>query len=388
MTATAGEPAQKAGGEPAAQQGGAGSEAAAASPASAALATHAGLAVYCVSGTLLTLVNKVAIARFPATCSLILAQNGITVALLAATSAAAPGRVGALPAITAAAVRKWLPLTLLFVAMLFSSLEALKHISATTFVVLRNLTTAAVAAGEYAALGSRPPPAALLCVAGMLLGAAAYGAADLGFHALGYAWLAANIGASAVYQVYVKALARGEGLTPSGMAYLNNIISLPVLAAGALAMRELPPPPGRWAGGGAGGGAGGAPAVAGLVAVVSSGFLGYALSTSAFLLNTLISATAIMVANNANKFAVILLSELLFGATLGPVSTAGTVLVLLFAYLYSRVNRPPPPEGAQLWTAENAALFAATGAAAIVLVLAVAGSPAAAAAAVAAARAD
>ncbi len=56
--------------------------------------------------------------------------------------------------------------------------------------------------------------------------------------------------------------------------------------------------------------------------MVVTGILGYALSTSAFLLNELISATSIMVINNANKLGVILLSELCMERSLGPLSTA------------------------------------------------------------------
>lgn len=43
-----------------------------------------------------------------------------------------------------------------------------------------------------------------------------------------------------------------------------------------------------------------------------------------------------MVINNANKFGVILLSELCMERSLSPLSSASTVLVLAFAYLYSR----------------------------------------------------
>ena len=59
--------------------------------------------------------------------------------------------------------------------------------------------------------------------------------------------------------------------------------------------------------------------------MVVTGILGYALSTSAFLLNELISATSIMVINNANKLEVILLSELCMERSLGPLSTARSI---------------------------------------------------------------
>jgi hypothetical protein len=57
---------------------------------------------------------------------------------------------------------------------------------------------------------------------------------------MGYVWLAANVLASSTYQVYVKFLAGQEGMTPMGMAFLNNAISLPMLLVCSVALREDP----------------------------------------------------------------------------------------------------------------------------------------------------
>jgi len=291
------------------------------------------LLVYCVAGTLLTLANKLAVAALPAPNALLIAQNGATVALLLALTRAAPGAFGGpLPPLTAAAVRAWLPLTLLFVGMLASSLLALQLVSAVTLIVFRNLCTLVVAFFERAVLGAEVGALSAAALLGILLGAVLYALSDLQFSAPGYAWLLLNVACTAAFQIYVKALVSGlpkEGpgaLGPFGMSYYNNLISLPVFAALAAATGELPRLPDILAGLTAGGWA--------VVAV--SALLGFALSTSAFLVNGLVSATSMMVANNVNKFALIILSEVLVEHTLGPVNALGTALVMLFAWVYAQ----------------------------------------------------
>jgi GDP-mannose transporter len=297
----------------------------------------AGVIVYSISGVLLTLVNKIAIRLFPYACLLIIVQNFMTVVLLIAGSALFKDTLGTLPCLTWALVRRWVPLSVLFVAMLVSSLLALKDVSPVTLVVLRNLTTLVVAIGEWRFLGARFSSQALATLLGMLFGAVIYGASDLSFHARGYAWVGFNILASSLYQIYVKMLAKDSALTPLGMSYINNMVSIPILALCSFGLRE---PTGLVA----------AVAETGpldvwtVLVVAITGLLGYALSTSAFLLNKLISATSIMVINNANKFGVILLSEMFMERALGPLSTAGTVLVLVYAYLYSRFIRQSLPQ--------------------------------------------
>lgn len=278
-----------------------------------------GVAVFCVSGTLLTIVNKIAVKLFPFTFMLLVIQNAVTVILLLLLPYCT---TLALPALDITTFRRWFPLSCLFITMLFSSLEALKYVSATTFVVLRNLGTIVVACLEYAILGTELSFSRKVSVVGMLLGATLFGSLDISYHNAGYAWLCVNILSSSIYQVYVKFLAHDVSLSPMGMSYISNSISLPLLGGCSVLMKEymlLRMPSGG----------------DGLVIVVS-GMLGFCLSTSAFFLNQTISATSITVANNANKFAVILFSEVFLGRTLGWLSSAGTIVVLFFAFYYQR----------------------------------------------------
>lgn len=202
-----------------------------------------GTVVYSISGVLLTLLNKVAIKLFPYACLLLVIQNILTVLLLLAGSTFFRNALDRLPAITWATARQWAPLSCLFVAVLVSSLLALKDISAVTLVVLRNLKTLVVAVGERQVLRTRLAPRTVAALVGMLFGAIIYGASDLSFHARGYAWVGVNILASSTYQVYVKTLAKDADLTPLGMSYINNMVSILILVLCSLGLGEPWP---RW----------------------------------------------------------------------------------------------------------------------------------------------
>jgi len=134
--------------------------AAAASPSPTATRTTVTvvLVMYCASGTMMTLANKLAVRLFPFPNAIACLQNCVTVALLSMGAAVAPATFGAMPKLTRDTLRDWLPLTSLFVGMLVSSLLALMHVSAVTLIVIRNLTSLTVAALEAAVLHNATHP--------------------------------------------------------------------------------------------------------------------------------------------------------------------------------------------------------------------------------------
>lgn len=258
------------------------------------------LVLYCISGTLLTLANKVAVKSFPYPNAIACLQNVVTVALLSTGAAVAPTTFGTMPSLTRDTLRDWVPLTALFVGMLVSSLLALMHVSAVTLIVIRNMTSLTVAALEAVVLGTRVPPAGVASLAGMLVGAIMYGMHDITFSAVGYTWLALNLISTSAYQVHVKRVISSDAahaIGPLGFSYINNMLSLPMLVAVATVTGE---PMNMIAA---------FNRVQGMASInsgtaallLASGVLGFCLSVSAFRLNTLISATSMMVANNVNK---------------------------------------------------------------------------------------
>jgi Triose-phosphate Transporter family len=285
--------------------------------------------LYCVSGTALTLVNKVAMTTFPFPNVVLVLQNVATVVMLCIGSAASPLMFGRMPPLSRQTLTLWAPLAVAFVVMLISSMLALLEVSAVTLIVIRNLTSITVAVLEYGFLGTRVPAQGAVALLGMLAGAVMFSLHDLTFSLRGYLWLLANLVATSSYQVAVKGIIsskKSHKIGPFGFAYLNNVLSLPLIAALSVATREprrvlvaLP--------------ALDAPTV---MVLALSCVLGCLLSVTGFILNTMISATSLMVANNANKFMVIVLSEIFIQRTLDTGATVGVALVLLFGGLYAR----------------------------------------------------
>jgi len=286
------------------------------------------LLVYCVSGTLLTLVNKLAIKAVPYPNALLIIQNGVTVALLLLGSKVMPAMFQAMPAINLTVIKTWGPLVLLFIIMLLSSLQALIYVSAVTLIVMRNLSTLFVAFFERLILGEEIKPMTWFALVGILVGAIMFGARDMTFNVVGYLWLFLNIAGTSAYQIYVKKLiAQSKELGPFGMSFINNVLSVPVFVLIATGNDEIMHVEEIMSQG----------AYATMI-VLTSAFLGFSLSTSAFMVNKMISATSMMVANNVNKFAVIILSEVFVERTLDNISTLGTVLVMFFGWFYSKTK--------------------------------------------------
>jgi GDP-mannose transporter len=221
---------------------------------------------------------------------------------------------------------------ILFKASLMVQLFALQNVSSVTLIVFRNLCTLVVAFFERLVLGSEINSLAAFSLVGILCGAFLYALNDIQFSVIGYVWLIVNVACTAAFQVYVKSLIanlpkEGPGsLGPFGMSYFNNVISLPVFGILAALTGEITQ-------------------LQELVyflsvkswfVIVSSALLGFTLSTSAFLVTKLVTATTMMVANNVNKFALIILSELFVEQTLVPLSSLGTALVMIFAWVYSQ----------------------------------------------------
>jgi drug/metabolite transporter (DMT)-like permease len=294
------------------------------------------LILYCASGTLLTLVNKLAVMAFPFTNVLLVLQNGMAVVLLLLASQFCRRTFGSLPSLSLTILQLWIPLVLLFVMMLVSSLLALMYVSVPTVIVMRHLTALLVAILECVLLSKKINGFSSAALIFMLLGAILYAKHDLTFSIPGYTWLCVNIISTSVYQIYVKKIIHlplFENVGSIGMSYYNNLISLPILFIFASIMGELKVFSSNFD-------------VKYLLEIRTigllwfSGILGFSLSISAFALNKLISATSMMVANNANKFSIIVLSEIFVQSTLDITASVGALSVLLYGWLYSQTAKP------------------------------------------------
>jgi hypothetical protein len=287
------------------------------------------LVLYCLTGTSLTILNKWAITALPAPNVLLLFQNGLTVLLVLVLSKIVPNRV-IIPPLTFSVAKAWFPAVLLFVGTLEASLLALLYESATTLIVSRNLCTLVVAGLEYCLLGTKFSTLSAVSLCGILVGALIYGLNDITITPVGCVWLGMNIVCTSLTQIFVKKIVQQSRnqerpLGPLAMSYYNNIMSLPLLATVCLVSGELPTVPAMTRG----------ITTMQAITIFFTGVVGFVFSTLGFLLNTMVTATSIMVANTCNKFAIIFFSQVFEPRSTGPLPMLGIAIVMFFVVIYS-----------------------------------------------------
>jgi len=288
--------------------------------------------LFCFAGSSLTVVNKKLVSDYFTYPSLLtLFQCLFAGALIHLGRILVPSVKNDVQPIAFETSKKWSILVILFVMMLLSSMFALETISVTTLTVVRNVTTLTTAACDFFFLNTRFTVRKVICLVTMMVGAIIYGLHDISFHAVGYLYLIANCIATTTYQIKVKVLVNESGLSALSMSYYNNVLCLPALGAVALLSGEV------------------SSAISEqlhysnhcVMLILVSSALGFTLSVTAFRLNQLVSATSLMVLNNANKFLLIVYSEVFMTRSIGNISAVGCAMVLISSFIYSLL----PKEG-------------------------------------------
>lgn len=133
------------------------------------------------------------------------------------------------PAFSMAVTRKWLPLTLLFVSMLLTSMLSLRTMSVAAQTVLKNLAVVLTALGDRFLYGKPQTVAVYSAFALMILGSYLGAKGDQWVTAWGLFWTFLNILATASYTLYMRAVlgAVSSSIGRYGPVFYNNLLSLP-----------------------------------------------------------------------------------------------------------------------------------------------------------------
>uniref|UniRef100_H3GKF9 EamA domain-containing protein n=1 Tax=Phytophthora ramorum TaxID=164328 RepID=H3GKF9_PHYRM len=133
--------------------------------------------------------------------------------------------------------RKWAPVTFFFVAMLYTGMQATAGLPIHIVTVFKNVTNIIIVFGEWRFFGERVGGLVLVSLGIMLMGAVMSSYSDVGGKATpstlsGYFWMFLNCAATAGYVLYMRYATSRSSLKISkfGMAFYNNLISLPLLA--------------------------------------------------------------------------------------------------------------------------------------------------------------
>ncbi|XP_041997987.1 GDP-mannose transporter GONST1-like isoform X2 [Salvia splendens] len=189
---------------------------------------------YCISSCSMILVNKYVLSSydFNAGISLMLYQNLVSVIIVSILSLL--GVVKTEP-LTWRLIKVWLPVNVIFVGMLVTSMFSLRYINVAMVTVLKNVTNVITAVGEMYMFNKHHDNRVWASLFIMIISAISGGITDLSFHAIGYTWQFINCFLTASYSLTLRrVMDTAKQVTNSGelnefsMVLLNNTLSLPL----------------------------------------------------------------------------------------------------------------------------------------------------------------
>ncbi|KAK2445026.1 golgi nucleotide sugar transporter [Trifolium repens] len=189
---------------------------------------------YCLSSCGMILVNKFVLSSydFNAGISLMVYQNFISVIIVSVLSLL--GLVSTEP-LTWRLIKVWLPVNVIFVGMLITSMFSLKYINVAMVTVLKNVTNVITAVGEMYLFKKQHEGRVWAALFLMIISAITGGITDLSFNATGYAWQTLNCFLTASYSLTLrrvmdtaKQYTKSGNLNEFSMVLLNNTLSLPL----------------------------------------------------------------------------------------------------------------------------------------------------------------
>ncbi|TKY63413.1 GDP-mannose transporter GONST3 [Spatholobus suberectus] len=192
---------------------------------------------YCLSASLLSIINKWAVMKFP--------YPGALTALQYFTSAAGvflSGRLKLLEHDRLDLMTMWrfLPAAIIFYLSLFTNSELLLHANVDTFIVFRSVVPLFVAVGETLFLHQPWPSAGTWAsLSTIFAGSVLYVATDYQFTFMAYSWALAYLVSMTIDFVYIKHVVMTIGLNTWGLVLYNNLEALLLFPLELLIMGEL-----------------------------------------------------------------------------------------------------------------------------------------------------
>lgn len=291
---------------------------------------------YCLSASLLSIINKWAIMKFP--------YPGALTALQYFTSAAGVVICGWLKFVEhdrldLLTMWHFLPAAIIFYLSLFTNSELLLHANVDTFIVFRSAVPIFVAIGETLFLHQPWPTmrtwASLATIFG---GSLLYVLTDYQFTFMAYSWALAYLVSMSIDFVYIKHVVMTIGLNTWGLVLYNNLEALLLFPLELLIMGELKKikheitDESDWY------------SFDVVLPVGLSCLFGLAISFFGFSCRRAISATGFTVLGIVNKLLTVVINLVIWDKHSTVVGTVGLLICMLGGVMYqqSTSNKPKP----------------------------------------------
>lgn len=289
---------------------------------------------YCIASCSMILVNKFVLSGygFNAGIFLMLYQNIVSVTIVSTLSLS-----GVIPTepLTWKLIKVWLPVNIIFVGMLITSMFSLKYINVAMLTILKNVANVLTASGETYFFKKQHDRQVWISLMLMIISAIAGGVTDLSFHAVGYTWQILNCFLTASYSLTLrhvmdsaKEATRSGNLNELSMVLLNNVLSLPLGVILVLGFNEveylLETPllrmPTFW------------------IVITASGVLGLAISFTSMWFLRQTSATTYSLVGSLNKIPLSIAGILLFKVRTSMENSISILFGLLAGVFFARAK--------------------------------------------------
>ncbi|KAI8635023.1 hypothetical protein F5Y19DRAFT_461483 [Xylariaceae sp. FL1651] len=147
--------------------------------------------------------------------------------------------------------RRWFPVSLLLVGMIYTSTKSLQYLSVPVYTIFKNLTIIVIAYGEVLWFGGSVTPLALLSFGLMVLSSVVAAWADtrhasqtpgaaeaLATLNAGYAWMGLNVFCTASYLLSMRKVIKSMNFKDWDTMFYNNFLTIPVLVVCSLVAED------------------------------------------------------------------------------------------------------------------------------------------------------
>lgn len=277
---------------------------------------------YMLCSATLLISNKYAVYKVAAPSFILFAQLMGTALVVRTFSAL--GKIECDP-LEKTKVMKFLPVSLIFLATIFSNMKSLQYANVETFMVFRFSTPLVVSIADYLFLGRRLPSARSWgSLVALLFGAAGYAMTDSSFHVKGYTFCAVWYIIFCIDQIYLKHVINTVKMQSTwGRVYYSNFLASAPLIFTYIndvdeieALRNI--------------------SFEAAVAVFISVALGVGMSYFAWMARSLLSAASFTVVGNACKILTIAINVMLWDKHASPFGICCLAFCLTAAFFYKQ----------------------------------------------------
>ncbi|ROW17462.1 hypothetical protein VPNG_00635 [Cytospora leucostoma] len=207
---------------------------------------------YCLSSISMTVVNKYCVSGKDWNLNLFYLAIQSIVCIGAILICKKLGMITNLAPFDKEKAKRWYPISLLLVGMIYTSTKSLQFLSVPVYTIFKNLTIIVIAYGEVLWFGGEVTPMALLSFGLMVLSSVIAAWADIqaaltgGYDSnvsvstlnAGYAWMGMNVFCTASYVLTMRKVIKKMNFKDWDSMFYNNLLTIPTLIVASLIFED------------------------------------------------------------------------------------------------------------------------------------------------------